>query len=922
MKESDLKRLLGYTFRYKWSFMVSVIGFISFAFADIAAVEWIRRIISYINSDEESFNSLLALSLILIAIGRGVGFFVGNYFMSKVGFGIVHDLRSELFEKLHCLPKSFFDSNQSGQLINRITFTTTQVSSAASNAVKTLIREGFLLIGLFGYLIILNFKLTLLLIGTAPLIALIVYVAGKRLKKLATRIQTAMGDVTHIASEAVDGHVEIKSFNAEEYENSRFSVANTSNKIQNLKLEATGNLATPIIQVLVSISLSIVAYFALGSKLGISLDAETFVAFFTAAGLMAKPIRQLSNINITIQKGLAAAKEIFEQLDEQIEVDDGIDDTSIEGNIEFKDVCFSYSSGSEVLKNINLNIPRNETVAIVGKSGSGKSTLANLIPRFYSNTSGSILIDGIEVSEFSLSHLRSSISIVNQSPSLFNDTIAKNIAYGDDEIDVDKIKDAAKLSGCMEFIDNLPEGFESEIGDDGVLLSGGQRQRLAIARAFYKDSPIIILDEATSSLDTESELIVQEALEKLITNRTTIVIAHRLSTIENASKIIVLDMGEIIEMGTHDELISNESIYFSLYKNKFEDSKKSTKQQSQTTQLYLPEYEDEQSRSFVVDSWYKKSLWLYLLYPFSLIFSYLTSRRRRKYLKNNKKSFKANVPVIVVGNLTIGGTGKTPLVKYIATELLNRGYKPGIVSRGYGGKFKETLEVTDKTTVKETGDEAQILSKLNLPFFIDKNRVRAVKKLTQIHNCDVIISDDGLQHYPMNRDIEIAVIDGKRRFGNNLTFPAGPLRESSKRIKSVDFVINNSGPTEENEYLMNISPSKFVHLKSGKKYSIDEWPMHNQVHAVAGLGNPGRFFDLLSKLGFDLIRHPYPDHHNFQSSDIFYLDHLPIVMTEKDAAKCKVFDNNKIWYLTIDADVNNKFIDKLDKKIKSFSNEQ
>ena len=922
MKKSNLKRLLGYTYRYKWSFIISVFGFISFAFADIAAVEWIRRIIGYINSDEESFSSLLALSLILIAIGRGIGFFIGNYFMSKVGFGIVHDLRSELFEKLHCLPKSFFDSNQSGQLINRITFTTTQVSSAASNAVKTLIREGFLLIGLFGYLLILNYKLTLLLIGTAPLIALIVYIAGKRLKKLATKIQTAMGDVTHIASEAVDGHVEIKSFNAEGYENSRFSIANTANKNQNLKLEATGNLATPIIQVLVSISLSIVAYFALGSKLGISLDAETFVAFFTAAGLMAKPIRQLSNINITVQKGLAAAKEIFEQLDEEIEDDKGDNVSPIKGNIEFKDVYFSYGSSNDVLKNINLNISKNETVAIVGKSGSGKSTLANLIPRFYSNSAGDILIDGIKVSEFSLNHLRSSISIVNQSPSLFNDTIAKNIAYGDDDLDVDKIKEAAKLSGCMEFIDNLPEGFESEIGDDGVLLSGGQRQRLAIARAFYKDSPIIILDEATSSLDTESELIVQEALEKLITNRTTIVIAHRLSTIENASKIIVLDMGEIVETGTHEELISNESVYFSLYKNKFEDSKKPNIQQSTSTQLYLPEYEDEPSRSFVVDSWYKKSLWLYLLYPFSLLFSYLTSRRRRKYIKNDKKSYKPNIPVIVVGNLTIGGTGKTPLVKYIALELANRGYKPGIVSRGYGGKFKETLEVTDKTTVKETGDEAQILSKLNLPFFIDKNRVRAIKKLLNNHDCDVIISDDGLQHYPMRRDIEIAVIDGKRRFGNNLTFPAGPLRETSQRVNSVDFIVNNSGPTEENEFLMNISPSKFVHLKSGKKYSIDEWPMHNQVHAVAGLGNPGRFFDLLSKLGFDLIRHPYPDHHNFHSSDIFYLDHLPIVMTEKDAAKCKVFDNNKIWYLTIDADVNNKFIDKLDKKLKLISNEQ
>ena len=915
MKQSSLRRLLGYTFRYKWSFFISVIGFISFAFADIAAVEWIRRIIGYINSEEQNFSSFLALSLIFIALGRGIGFFIGNYFMSKVGFGIVHDLREELFEKLHELPKSYFDSNQSGQLINRITFTTTQVSGAASNAVKTLIREGFLLIGLFVYLLILNFKLTLLLIGTAPLIALIVYVAGKRLKKLAAKIQTAMGDVTHIASEAVDGHVEIKSFNAQAYENSRFLTANTSNKNQNLKLEATGNLATPIIQVLVSISLSIVAYFALGSQLGISLDAETFVAFFTAAGLMAKPIRQLSNINIIVQKGLAAANEIFDQLDQSIEKDNGSISNQIEGNIEFKDVNFAYDTGNQILSNINFNINKNETVAIVGKSGSGKSTIANLIPRFYNHTSGDILIDNIKVSDFSLKHLRSSISIVNQSPSLFNDTISKNIAYGDSEIDVDKLKESARLSGCLEFIEKLPEGFESEIGDDGVLLSGGQRQRLAIARAFYKDSPIIILDEATSALDTESELIVQEALEKLITNRTTIVIAHRLSTIENASKIIVLDNGEIVETGNHEELIKNESIYHSLYKNKFEDSPKTKATITKTPQLYMPEYEDESSRSFVVDSWYNKSFWLYLLYPFSILFSYLTSRRRRKFLKNKTESFSAKIPIIVVGNLTIGGTGKTPLVKYIATELIKRGYKPGIVSRGYGGKFKETLKVDSNTSVKQTGDEAQILSKLNIPFYIDKNRVRAVEKIIENHDCDVIISDDGLQHYKMKRDIEIAVIDGKRRFGNKLTFPAGPLRESIKRLSTVDFVVNNSGPTEENEFLMSISPSEFVHLKSGKSYGVEDWPMHNQVHAVAGLGNPGRFFDLLDKLGFDIVRHPYPDHHNFDSSDLFYLDHLPIIMTEKDASKCKDFDNNKIWYLKIDADVNNKFIDQLQSKL-------
>jgi subfamily B ATP-binding cassette protein MsbA len=919
MKTGSLKRILSYTFRYKWSFFISVIGFIMFAAADIAAVDWIRRIIGYINSEDNSLHTLLALSLIFIAMGRGVGFFIGNYFMSRVGFGIVRDLRAELFQKLHDLPKSYFDSNQSGQLINRITFTTTQVSGAASNAVKTFVREGFLLVGLFIYLSILNFKLTLLLIGTAPLIALIVYIAGKRLKKLATKIQTAMGDVTHIASEAVDGHVEIKSFNAQDYENSRFFVANESNKNQNLKLEATGNLATPIIQILVSVSLSLVAYFALGSQLGISLDAETFVAFFTASGLMAKPIRQLSNINIIVQKGLAAANEIFEQLDQDDEDNSGDVKDKINGDIIFENVSFSYSTGGQVLNDISFSIAKNETVAIVGRSGSGKSTVANLIPRFYNHTSGDILIDNISVNDFSLEHLRSSISIVNQSPSLFNDTIAKNIAYGDDEVDEEKLKESAELSGCIEFIENLPSGFESEIGDDGVLLSGGQRQRLAIARAFYKDSPIIILDEATSSLDTESELIVQEALEKLITNRTTIVIAHRLSTIENASKIIVLDEGHISESGTHSELIEAKGIYQSLYKNKFEDSPARKSVEASSKSLYVPRFDDEYNSSIVVDSWYKKSLWLYLLYPFALTISYLTSRRRRKFLKNIDSKYKSEIPLIIVGNLTIGGTGKTPLVKYIASELIKIGYKPGLVSRGYGGKFKETLSVTNETPVKLTGDEAQILATLNIPFYIDKNRVRALKALNENHDCDIVISDDGLQHYNMNRDIEIVVIDGKRRFGNNLTFPAGPLRESKKRLASVDFVVNNSGPTEEGEYLMNVSPSKFIHLKSGKSYPIEKWPMHKQVHAVAGLGNPGRFFDLLARLGFDIIRHPFPDHHNFVSTDINYLDHLPIIMTEKDASKCKDFKNNRIWYLTIEADVSDKFMSELDSKIKSIN---
>ena len=913
---NPLKRLFSYTFRFKFSFFLSILGFILFASADIAAVEWIRRIIEYINSDQEEFSIYLVLALIFIAMGRGIGFFVGNYFMSRVGFGIVHDLRSELFTKLINLPKSFFDQNQSGQLINRITFTTTQVSGAASNAIKTFVREGFLLVGLLAYMLTLNWKLTLLLLITTPFIALIVFIAGRRLRKLAKTIQTAMGDVTHLASEAVDGNLEIKSFNAEDYERDRFLYANAANKNQNLKLEATSNLATPIIQLLVSVSLSIVAYFALGAQLGIELSAENFVAFITAAGLMAKPIRQLSNINAVIQKGLAAAVEIFDQLDSAEEEDHGDVDSIIVGNIEFSDVNFSYNPKEPVLNNLNFAIAKNETVAIVGKSGSGKSTIANLLSRFYSNYSGNISVDGTSISDYKLSHLRQSISIVSQSPTLFNDTIEKNIAYGVNEVDQAKLEEAAEISGCSEFISRLPEGYKSEIGDDGVLLSGGQRQRIAIARAFYKDSPIIILDEATSALDNESELIVQEAIEKLINNRTTIVIAHRLSTIENADTILVLENGAVVESGTHSDLIDQEGVYKGLYQNKFHDSENKKPARTSAGQEYLPSFTEEPTQQgYLIDAWYNKSFWLYLLTPFTFIFSSLVRARRNTYLRNPKKVWKSSIPIVVVGNISMGGTGKTPLVKYIASELQSRGFRPGLVSRGYGGKYSGTLEVSNTTTYKQTGDEAQILAKLNIPFFIDKDRSRAAKKLQEKHDCNVIISDDGLQHYAMGRDIEIAVIDGVRRLGNGLAFPAGPLREPKSRLKEVDFIVNNGGPTEGDEILMTLNPAKFIHLNSGKEYVIDNWPMHKQVHAIAGVGNPNRFFDLLLRLGFEFDKNPFPDHHKYNKRDLYYLDHLPILMTEKDAAKCKHFNNSKIWYLSIESTIESQFMDRLEEKL-------
>ena len=632
--------------------------------------------------------------------------------------------------------------------------------------------------------------------------------------------------------------------------------------------------------------------------MGITLDAETFVAFFTAAGLMAKPIRQLSSINGVIQKGLAAANEIFDQLDFDDEVNTGDTKKSIDGVIEFKDVSFGYTGDKNILNNINLTVNKHETIAFVGKSGSGKSTLANLISRFYSDYTGQILIDGIPNNEYDLSFLRKSISIVTQSPTLFNDTIERNIAYGDDEFDTERVMESARLAGCLDFIDKLPEGINSEIGDDGVLLSGGQRQRLAIARAFYKNSPIIILDEATSALDTESEELVQESLEKLISDRTTIVIAHRLSTIENADQIVVLDNGLISQQGKHSDLLEEEGIYASLYKNVPIESKKSSSTSLQKVSYLQPIDDVENNSSFVINAWYQKHLWLYLLLPFSWIFTFLTNRRRRKYLKNQISSFKTDTPVVVVGNINIGGTGKTPLVKHIASKLKERGLKVGIVSRGYGGNFSGTLRVDDNTEYKKSGDEAQMLANLDVPLYLDKNRPRAIQNLINENDCDVILSDDGLQHYKMYRDIEIIVIDGSRRLGNGLTFPAGPLRESSKRLKTGNYIINNGGPTEDGEILMTLQPSKFVHLNTGKSYDIDKWPMHNQIHAVAGLGNPGRFFDTLSQLNFDIERHPFPDHHQFEESDLEFLD------------------------LTVEPKIEESFINDLESKIRSLPNDE
>jgi subfamily B ATP-binding cassette protein MsbA len=574
MVDSDTRiylRLLTYVRPYVFIFALSIMGFLIFAASQPALAQVMEMLINAIESGDTDQRVIIPLLMMAIFAVRGLGSFIGNYFIAKVSLNIVHTLRVQLFNQLTTMPGSYFDNNNSGNLISRITYNVQGVTGAATDALKVLIREGFTVLCLLAYLLWKDWKLTMVFIVIAPFIGLLVSIVGKRLKKLASKIQVVMGNITHICSEMISGYRVMRTFSGEDYERRRFEKVSKDNLKQNLKVVKTSALATPVMQLLVAAAMGMLVFLAMTFMDTSSPGA--FVAYITAAGLLPKPVRQLSEVYSTIQKGIAAAQSVFEQLDETSEQDAGtIKAENIKGRLEFKDLSFRYQTdGEDVLKNINLDIAPGEVVALVGSSGSGKSTLASLIPRFYDYDRGQILLDGVPLQDYTLASLRKQIALVNQDVVLFNDTVANNIAYGGLAGASDAaIREAAEAAYATEFIENMPDGFNSLIGEDGTRLSGGQRQRLAIARALLKDAPVLILDEATSALDTESERAIQNALEELMKGRTTLVIAHRLSTIEKADKIVVMDKGQLVEAGSHAQLLAQQGVYAKLHSMQFQ----------------------------------------------------------------------------------------------------------------------------------------------------------------------------------------------------------------------------------------------------------------------------------------------------------------------------------------------------------------
>ena len=899
MNKSLYTRLLGYTFKHKGLFFLSIIGFILFAAADISAVEWLKQVISYINeSNENPLNPLnLALFLAFISVIRGIGFYVGNYFMANVGLKVVHSLREDLISSLLYQPMSFFDQASKGEIVNRIIFTTNQITGAATNALKILVKEGFLLIGLFIYLLYLSWKLTLVILVIAPLIGIIVSIAGKRLRRVAKKIQDVMGIVTQVSNEIASGAREIKSFNNESGEEERFKRANDENLKQNLKMESTGNITTPLIQVFVAFALAAMSYLALTNLSELNLPSESFVAFFTAAGLMARPIRQLSSLNAVIQRGLAAAEDIFSAIDNAPEkYDEGLDiNKTLEGEVEIENVSFSYSHDSEpVLKNISISAKKGETIALVGKSGSGKSTIVNLLNRFYDDYEGRIRIDGYDIKKIKLTDLRNSISYVSQDPTLFNDTVKNNIAYGLDEVSDSAVFQAAREANAYEFIMNLPEGFNTIIGDKGTTLSGGEKQRVAIARALLKQSSILIFDEATSALDNESEKEIQAAIEKASQNKTTFIIAHRLSTVEKADKICVLENGEIAQAGTHNELIKEEGLYNVL------QGKPELVEEAITTDSdidFVPTLINEK-KSF----WDEYNFGNIALTPLSFLY-WAVSSFKNTFIKP-KPSSDNEIPVVVVGNVTVGGNGKTPLVSQIAIDLKNIGYKPGIILRGYKGSFTGTKLIGDDTTAKEVGDEAIFHHKRGFNVVVDRDRARALSYLERHTDCDIVISDDGLQHSALRRDFEVVVEDANRNFGNQLFLPAGPLRDNIWKTKMVDLFIY-SGRKEGNDNFFELEPESWVNLDTGDSYLVEDYPFGKTANVVSGIANPNRFLKTLNSLKVNFDYRLFPDHHYFSKKDIDFGFERPILTTEKDAARMgDKFKGKNIWYLKMGVKLN------------------
>ncbi len=578
----NFKRLLSYAKPYKLGFVAAIVGMLGYAAIDVYFLSKLQPLIDEgLEGANPDFMKWAPLFVVVAFIFRGLFHFVANYCLAWVGNHVVTDLKQHLFEHIMGMPVSFHDKESTGSLISKLTYDTEQVLNSVSKSILVIVQQSAFVLGLIGLMFYISWQLSVIFLLITPLIAIIVNVVSKRFRKVSKNIQGAMGEVTTAAEQTFNGHKVVLTFGGQEKEFSRFEKINKNNRQQRMKLMATKAGSVPIIQIIASFALAFVFYAVNSDSLREGISAGSFVSVITYMTMLLRPLKMLTNVNSEFQKGMAACVSIFSVLDKDKEKDLGRKHlTKAQGKIAFNNVNFSYdySPSKEndlvknkwALENISFELNPGETLALVGRSGSGKSTASAMLLRFYDASQGEVLVDDINVEEYFLKDLRHQFAYVSQQVVLFNDTLANNIAYGKPEATLNEIIAAAKSAHVMEFAIKMEQGLQTNIGENGALLSGGQRQRVAIARALLCDAPFLILDEATSALDTESERHIQDALQTLQRNRTSIVIAHRLSTIENADKIIVMDQGKIVEQGNHQTLLDKNGAYAQLHRFQFE----------------------------------------------------------------------------------------------------------------------------------------------------------------------------------------------------------------------------------------------------------------------------------------------------------------------------------------------------------------
>nr|WP_181447847.1 lipid A export permease/ATP-binding protein MsbA [Acinetobacter bereziniae] len=565
---------MAYLKPYWGAALLVIVGFGINAATEVSVAKLLKYIIDAIQSGSRSDLDWFPALIILLIFFRGLGLFMGGYFTAVISRSLVFSIRQEIYAKLLKLPAQYYLDNSSGHITAKIMYNVEQLTAASSESLKTLVRDGTITLGLLGYLLYTNWRLTLCIFIFMPIIGLLVRKASKRMRKLSIQVQNTMGDVNHIVHETVSGNAVVKSFAGEDSEQARFYKSSQENLRRGLKMVVVQNLNSPLVQLVMSFALGIIIWLALRPQILGDTSAGEFVAYITAAGLLAKPIKNLTDINEKLQRGMAAAYSVFEVLDLPQEENTGTKTPELQGNIKFEHVDLTYKNNVKAIDNLSLDIQSGQTVALVGRSGAGKSSLVNMLVRFQEKSAGEIYLDDLPICDIELTCLRSQVAMVNQQVVLFDRTVRENIAYGQLEAATEEqVIAAAKAAYAHDFIMALPKGYDTPLGAQGLSLSGGQRQRIAIARALLKNAPILILDEATSALDNESEHFIQKAFDEAILdkNRTTIVIAHRLSTIENADKIVVMDKGRIIEQGSHAELLAKHGAYYQLHERNFEE---------------------------------------------------------------------------------------------------------------------------------------------------------------------------------------------------------------------------------------------------------------------------------------------------------------------------------------------------------------